>query len=127
MKSDVLKKFFTEYKEYLVATEHTRNVADQYCSYLRKACILSDLGVGFIEAIAAIADANVQAALCEYLMAKLSNAFETTVDKLQKKKISDYKSAVSALSGFITQENNEKAEALSLLPAVELPFETTED
>ena len=63
----MVKEFFKNYKKYLVETDHTANVADQYCTYLRKACVLLNLGEGFIEAIIAISDANVQVALCEYL------------------------------------------------------------
>jgi hypothetical protein len=63
VKSEALKTFFKDYKEYLVETDHTANVADQYCTYLRKACVLLNLGEGFIEAIIAISDANVQVAL----------------------------------------------------------------
>ena len=87
MKNETLKSFFKEYKQYLIETDHSLNTADQYCTYLRKACAFLNLGEGFIEAIIAIADANVQAALCEYLMAKLSNEFENAQDKIFKKQI----------------------------------------
>lgn len=127
MKSEALKNFFKKYKEYLVETDRTANVTDQYCTYLRKACVLLNLGEGFIEAIIAISDTNVQAALCEYLMAKLSNEFENAKDKILKKQISNYKSAVSALSEFITQEEAVNDATLSLLPAVALPFESIYD
>ena len=127
MKNEILKTFFKEYKGYLVETNRTSNVADQYCTYLRKACTMLNLGEGFIEAIIAIADINVQAALCEYLMAKLSHEFENTKDKNLKKQISNYKSAVSALSEFITREDNTNNTVVSLLPMVELPFESTYD
>lgn len=83
-----------------------------------------NLGEGFIEAIIAIADINVQAALCEFLMAKLSYEFENTKDKILKKQISNYKSAVSALSEFVTREDNTDSTVVSLLPMVELPFES---
>lgn len=124
MKNEVLKNYFKEYKGYLVETNRTSNVADQYCTYLRKACTLLNLGEGFIEAIIAIADVNVQAALCEYLMAKLSYEFKNTKDKILKKQISNYKSAVSALSEFVIQEDDTDDSVVSLLPMVELPFES---
>ena len=124
MKTETLKNFFKAYKEYLVETNRTANVADQYCTYLRKACALLNLGEGFIEAINAISDSNVQAALCEYVMAKLSNEFENAKDKLIKKQISNYKSAVSALSEFLTQDEAVSESSISLLPAVALPFES---
>jgi hypothetical protein len=127
MKNAILKNFFNEYKGYLVETDRTPNVADQYCTYLRKACDLLNMGEGFIEAIIAISDANVQAALCEYWMAKLSNEFENAKDKILKKKISNYKSAVSAMSEFVTREDNATGAELSLLPVVELPFESVYD
>ena len=127
MKSETLKKFFKEYKEYLVDTDHTPYSADQYCTYLRKTCAFLNLGQGFIEAIIAISDANVQAALCEYLMAKLSNEFKNTTDKVLKKHISNYKSAVTALSEFLTHEDDGSATTLSLLPAVTLPCESIYD
>lgn len=127
MKNDVLKNFFKEYKGYLVETNRTSNVADQYCTYLRKACALLNLGEGFIEAIIAITDTDVQAALCEYLIAKLSHEFENTKDKILKKQISNYKSAISALSEFVTREDNADATVMSLLPMVELPFESVYD
>ncbi len=127
MKNNVLKSFFKEYKAYLVETDHTTNVANQYCTYIRKACTLLDLGEGFVEAIVAITDANVQAALCEYLMAKLSNEFENAKDKNFKKQISNYKSAVSAMTEFVTREDDASDTALSLLPVVELPFESVYD
>lgn len=122
-----MKNFFKEYKGYLVETDRTSNVADQYCTYLRKACGVLSLGEGFIEAIIAISDANVQAALCEYLMAKLSNEFVNAKDKILKKQISNYKSAVSALSEFLAQEEDTSGTELSLLPVVELPFESVYD
>lgn len=124
MKNSVLKSFFKEYKGYLVETDRTANVADQYCTYLRKACATLNLGEGFLEAIVVISDANVQAALCEYLMAKLSHELANAKDKLLKKQISNYKSAVSALSEFVTREDSTSDEVLSLLPVVELPFES---
>ena len=127
MKNEILKTFFKDYKAYLVETDHTANVANQYCTYIRKACTLLDLGEGFIEAIVAITDANVQAALCEFLMAKLSNEFENAKDKDLKKQISNYKSAVSALTEFVTREDDASDSALSLLPIVELPFESVYD
>ena len=127
MKNETLKYFFKEYKQYLIETDHSSNTADQYCTYLRKACTFLNLGEGFIEAIIAISDANVQAALCEYLMAKLSNEFENAQDKIFKKQISNYKSAVSALSEFVTQEEDASDATLSLLPAVALPFESVYD
>ena len=85
MKNNTLKKFFAEFKKYLIDTDHTANTADQYCSYLRKACALLDLGEGFVEVIIAISDVSVKVALCEYLMSKLSNELENTEDKLLKK------------------------------------------
>ena len=80
MKNEVLKNFFKEYKRYLVETNHTYNVSDQYCTYLRKACALLNLGEGFIEAIIAISDVNVQAALCEYLIRTYSNEGDVVLD-----------------------------------------------
>lgn len=127
MENKTLKDFFKEYKQYLVETDYSINTADQYCTYLRKACVLLNLGEGFIEAIIAISDVNVQAALCEYLMAKLSNEFENTTDKVLKKHISNYKSAVSALSEFVTSEEDVNDTTLSLLPVVALPFESVYD
>ena len=127
MKNDALKKFFKDYKAYLVDTDRSIYCADQYCTYLRKACALLNLGEGFIEAIVAISDVNVQASLCEYLMAKLSNEFKSTTDKALKKQISNYKSAVAAFSEFLTYEEDENATILSLLPAVTLPFESVYD
>lgn len=127
MKNEFLKNFYNAYKEYLVETNHTSNVADQYCTYLRKACALLNFGEGFIEAIVAISDVNVQAALCEYLMSKLSHEFENTKDKSLKKQISNYKSAVSALSEFITREDNADDSVVSILPMVELPYESVYD
>ena len=127
MKNDVLKSFFMEYKEYLVDTDRSLNSADQYCTYLRKACSFLNLGEGFLEAIIAISDANVKAALCEYIMAKLSNEFKNATDKVLKKQISNYKSAVVALSEFLTYEDDESDATLSLLPAVTLPFESVYD
>lgn len=127
MKNEILKNFFRDYKEYLVETDHTTNTANQYCTYLRKTCTLLNLGEGFIEAIVAITDTNVQAALCEYLMAKLSGVLENTSDKNLKKQVSDYKSAVSMLSEFVAQEENESSAELPFLPAVELPFESVYD
>ncbi len=127
MKSEALKKFFKEYKGYLVDTDHTIYGADQYCTYLRKACAFLNLGEGFIEAIIAISDANVQAALCEHLMAKLCNEFKNTTDKALKKQISNYKSAVTALSEFLTHEDDGNDTILSLLPAVTLPCESVYD
>ena len=126
MRNEFLKKFFKEYKKYLVDTDHTPYSADQYCTYLRKACALLDLGEGFLEAIVAISDANVQAALCEYLMAKLSNEFKKATDKSLKKQISNYKSAVSMLSEFVSGADTPKntATTVSFLPAVTLPFES---
>ena len=124
MKNENLQKFFKEYKEYLVETNHTNNVANQYCSYLRKACALLNLGEGFIEAIIAISDISVQTALCEYLMAKLSNEFDNAKDKACKKHISNYKSAVSAFSEFVAREEGEEDTASTLTPVVELPFES---
>lgn len=124
MKNEILKKFFKEYKGYLVETNRTSNVADQYSVYLRKACALLNLGEGFIEAIIAISDVNVKAALCEYLMAKLSHEFKNTKDKILKKQISNYKSAVSVLSEFVIQEDDTDGSVVSLLPMVELPFES---
>lgn len=127
MKNEILNNFFKEYKGYLVETNRTSNVADQYCTYLRKACALLNLGEGFIEAIIAISDVNVQAALCEYLMAKLSHEFDHVTDKIFKKQISNYKSAVSAFSAFITREEAVCDTATSDLPMVELPFESVYD
>lgn len=127
MKNEFLKNFYNAYKEYLVETNHTSNVADQYCTYLRKACALSDLGEGFIEAIVAISDVNVQAALCEYLMSTLCHKFENTKDKIIKKRISNYKSAVSSLSEFITRDDAEEIPATSSSPVIELPFESVYD
>lgn len=126
MKNEALKKFFQEYKEYLVDTDHTSYCADQYCTYLRKACAMLDLGEGFLEAIVAISDSNVQAALCEYLMSKLSNKFKNSTDKAQKKQISNYKSAVSMLSEFVSESGTPKSSSVtvSFLPAVTLPFES---
>lgn len=126
MKSEALKNFFKEYKKYLVETGHSSYSADQYCTYLRKVCALLDLGEGFLEAIVAISDANVQAALCEYLMAKLSNEFKKATDKALKKQISNYKSAVSMLSEFVSGADTSKSSAatVSFLPAVTLPFES---
>lgn len=124
MKNEILKNLFKEYKGYLIETNRTANVADQYCTYLRKACTLLNFGEGFIEAIIAISDIDVQAALCEYLMSKLSHEFENTKDKSLKKQISNYKSAVSALSEFITREDNTDDSVVSILPMVELPFES---
>ena len=126
MKNEALKKFFQEYKEYLVDTDHTSYSADQYCTYLRKACAMLDLGEGFLEAIVAISDSNVQAALCEYLMSKLSNKFKNSTDKAQKKQISNYKSAVSMLSEFVSESGTPKSSSVtvSFLPAVTLPFES---
>ena len=127
MRTALLKNFYKEYKGYLVDTGHTYNVADQYCTYLRKSCELLNLGEGFVEAIIAISDVNVQVSLCEYLMAKLSNEFKNAADKGLKKKISNYKSAVSSLSGFVSQEEGSTESVLSLLPVVELPFESVYD
>ena len=124
MKSDTLKSFFKDYKEYLVDTDRSVYSADQYCTYIRKACAFLNLGEGFFEAIIAISDVNVQAALCEYLMAKLSNEFKNTTDKAIKKQISNYKSAVTALSEFLTYEDDGSDTILSLLPAVTLPYES---
>ena len=126
MRSEAMKTFFNDYKEYLVETDHTPNTANQYCTYLKKTCALLNLGEGFVEALTAIKDANVKAALCEYLMAKLSNMFENASDKEQKKQISNYKAAVSMLSEFVAQEDESSA-VLSLLPAVKLPFESVYD
>ena len=36
MKSDTLKSFFKDYKEYLVDNDRSVYSADQYCTYLRK-------------------------------------------------------------------------------------------
>ena len=127
MRNEILKNFYKDYKGYLVETDRTPNVADQYCTYLRKACELLNLGEGFIEAIIAISDVNVQAALCEYLMAKLSNEFENANERPLKKRISNYKSAVSSLSEFVTREVGVSEAELSLLPVVELPFESVYD
>ena len=127
MKNGIVKNFFKEYKGYLIETDRTSNVADQYCTYLRKACGVLNLGEGFIEAIIAISDANVQSALCEYLMAKLSNEVVNAKDKILKKQISNYKSAVSALSEFLAQEEDPSGTELSLLPVVNLPFESVYD
>ena len=101
MKNTVLFTFLKEYKEYLVETDHSANSADSYCTYLRKACAFLNLGEGFLEAISTIIDVKVRAALCEYLMAKLSEAFEKETDKTVKKHISNYKSAISMLSEFV--------------------------
>jgi hypothetical protein len=60
-------------------------------------------------------------------MAKLSNEFKNTTDKALKKQISNYKSAVTALSEFLTYEEDENVTILSLLPAVTLPFESVYD
>jgi hypothetical protein len=57
-------------------------------------------------------------------MAKLTHEFENTKDKVIKKHISNYKSAVSALSEFITREDKADETLVSLLPMVELPFES---
>ena len=129
MKNEALKKFFQEYKEYLVDTDHTSYSADQYCTYLRKACAMLDLGEGFLEAIVAISDSNVQAALCEYLMSKLSNELENTEDKLLKKQISNYRSAVSMLSEFVGKDDEKDSHELvtGYLPDVALPFESVYD
>ena len=76
MKNIVLSNFMKEYKEYLIETDHSTHSADSYCTYLRKGCGFLDLGEGFLEAISTIVDVKVRVALCEYLMAKLSEAFE---------------------------------------------------
>ena len=127
MKNETLKMFYKAYKEYLIETDHSANTADQYCTYLRKACALLNLGEGFIEAIIAISDIKTQAALCEYLMAKLSDAFEKNNTNIPKKHISNYKSAVAMLSAFIVKEevSESTAEApSSFLPAITLPCES---
>ena len=127
MKNETLKNFYKAYKEYLIETDHSANTSDQYCTYLRKACALLNLGEGFIEAIIAISDIKTQAALCEYLMARLSDAFEKNNTNIPKKHISNYKSAVATLSAFIVKEEiaESTTEACSsFLPAITLPCES---
>ncbi len=126
MKNETLKNFYKEYKEYLIETDHSANTADQYCTYLRKACALLNLGEGFIETIIAISDIKIQAALCEYLMAKLSDAFEKNNTDTPKKHISNYKSAVAILSAFIVKEDVSETPAIEtpFLPAITLPCES---
>ncbi len=126
-RNEKLKSFFKEYKEYLVETDRTVNTADQYCTYLRKTCDLLNLGEGFIEALVAISDTNVRAALCEYVMAKLSHESEITKDKVLKKHVSNYRSAVSALSEFVSKDEAEPSTVVSFLPTVALPFESVYD
>lgn len=128
MENKKLKNFFKEYKEFLIETDHSANSADQYCTYLRKTCALLNLGEGFLEAIYAIADVTVKASLCEFLMAKLSNEFKCAEDKTTKKHISNYKSAVSALTEFVAMDE-ESTDGIvdSFLPAVEMPFESVYD
>ena len=113
MKNTVLFIFLKEYKEYLVETDHSSNSADSYCTYLRKACAFVNLGEGFLEAISTIIDVKVRAALCEYLMAKLSEAFEKETDKAVKKQISNYKSAVSMLSEFVVSDDITEVESVT--------------
>ena len=48
-------------------------------------------------------------------------------DKILKKQISNYKSAISALSEFVAREDDTTETKLSLLPVVELPFESVYD
>lgn len=113
MKNNVLFNFLKEYKEYLIETDHSSNSADSYCTYLRKACAFLNLGEGFLEAISTIIDVKVRAALCEYLMAKLSEAFEKETDKTVKKHISNYKSAVSMLSEFVAKDDVTEVESIA--------------
>lgn len=138
------KTIFKDYNTYLTDTGYTRNSADQYCSYLRKACELFNLGEGFPEAIIAITDTNVRASLCEYLMARLSQELKNTTDKAVKDKISKYKSSVAIFSEFVSPEDDAepmmaattsfmpaeddsesmKTTSASFLPAVALPCES---
>ncbi len=130
MKNEILKNFFKEYKEYLVETDHSANTADQYCTYLRKACDFLNLDKDYLESMFFSSDINVKAILCERLMSKLSNEFENTDDKILKKHISNYKSAVSMLTEFIDRfeiEANTTTTAQSSSAMVELPFESTYD
>lgn len=113
MKNTVLFTFLKEYKDYFVETDHSTNSADSYCTYLRKACVFLNLGEGFLEAISTIVDVKVRAALCEYLMAKLSEAFEKETDKTIKKQISNYKSAVSMLSEFVARDDASEVESVA--------------
>ena len=127
MKNENLKNFFKEYKEYLIETDHSANTADQYCTYLRKTCAFLNLGEGFLEAIISISDIKVQAALCEFLMAKLSAAFESNDTDIPKKQISNYKSAVAMLSAFIVKEDVPETTSIvetSFLPTITLPCES---
>ena len=110
MKNTVLTNFFKGYKEYIVDTDHTANVADSYCTYLRKGCALLNLGEGFLELFSTILDGKVRSALCEYLMSKLCEAFEEETDKAVKKQISNYKSAVSMLSEFVGEDGGSEEE-----------------
>lgn len=113
MKNIVIQNFLKEYKEYLVETDHSAHSADSYCTYLRQGCALLDLGEGFLEVISTVLDTKVRAALCEYLMAKLSEIFEKETDKAIKKQISNYKSAVSMLSEFVTKDDALEVENLT--------------
>lgn len=101
MKENVLSDFLKEYKEYVVDTDHTPRTAGSYCSYLRNACKLLDLGEGFLEAISAIADVGVKTALCEYMMAKLYQLSKNSDDKDLKTDVSNSRSALSLFQDFV--------------------------
>ncbi len=102
MNKSKVELFLDEFKEYIVDTAHTAGTADSYKSNLCRACRILNLGEGFLEAVVSITDMKIQASLCEYMRAKLTEAIENGSNKAPKGAISDCRSAVAMFQEFIT-------------------------
>jgi hypothetical protein len=102
MKSEALKNFFKEYKEYLVETDHTANVAEQYCTYLRGAVRDLDVDDDFWEYFAESNNTFEHARLSEILKASLYEAKSDSTCVISKRDLANYNSAINQLIAFVS-------------------------
>ena len=114
MENVILKNFLDNFKQFIVdECEKEVGTASSYRSNVKRACEILNLGEGFLEAIAVIADARVKAALCEFLRAKLSEVIEVGSSSVPKKSIIDCRSAVTKLGEFVVfEESYEEVETV---------------
>lgn len=105
MENVILKNFLDNFKQFIVdECEKEVGTASSYRSNVKRACEILNLGEGFLEAIAVIADVRVKAALCEFLRAKLSEVIEAGNSIVPKKSIIDCRSAVTKLGEYVVFE-----------------------
>ena len=98
-----VKSFLREFEDFLVTVGYSHNAALQYCSYVRNVCKKLPGASDCLEKIAEAENAREQAVLAESMNVAVTLARKDASCTVSKKRLSDYKCAVTLLIAFVSE------------------------